>query len=69
MTVLVLQGGKTTFISGGRAIVCPCVQTVQRIPLNTMTLEVRPRKEDYVLKVRARCLTLPSPGSLPPSVH
>merc|ERR1711953_1073826 len=34
------QGGKPTFISGGRAIVCPCIQTVQRIPLNTMTLEV-----------------------------
>eukprot|EP00092_Neocalanus_flemingeri_P064390 GFUD01078140.1.p1 GENE.GFUD01078140.1~~GFUD01078140.1.p1 ORF type:complete len:430 (+),score=173.08 GFUD01078140.1:195-1484(+) len=34
------QGGKPTFINGGRAIVCPCIQTVQRIPLNTMTLEV-----------------------------
>merc|ERR1711971_918566 len=34
------QGGMPTFISGGRAIVCPCIQTVQRIPLNTMTLEV-----------------------------
>lgn len=35
------QGGKPTFINGGRAIVCPCIQTVQRIPLNTMTLEVQ----------------------------
>jgi len=34
------QGGTPTFINGGRAIVCPCIQTVQRIPLNTMTLEV-----------------------------
>jgi len=34
------QGGKSNFINGGRAIVCPCIQTVQRIPLNTMTLEV-----------------------------
>jgi len=34
------QGGKPTFINGGRAIVCPCIQNVQRIPLNTMTLEV-----------------------------
>merc|ERR1712106_309670 len=29
-----------TFINGGRAIVCPCIQNIQRIPLNTMTLEV-----------------------------
>merc|ERR1711874_496638 len=35
------QGGKPSFINGGRAIVCPCIQTVQRIPLNTMTLEVQ----------------------------
>jgi len=35
------QGGKPTFINGGRAVVCPCIQTVQRIPLNTMTLEVQ----------------------------
>jgi len=34
------QGGAPSFITGGRAIVCPCIQTVQRIPLNTMTLEV-----------------------------
>ena len=34
------QGGKPTFIVGGRAIVCPCIQTIQRIPLNSMTLEV-----------------------------
>ena len=25
---------------GGRAIVFPCIQTIQRLPLNTMTLEV-----------------------------
>jgi len=35
------QGGKPTFITGGRAIVLPCIQNVLRIPLNTMTLEVR----------------------------
>jgi len=34
------QGGKPSFITGGRALVFPCIQTVQRIPLNTMTLEV-----------------------------
>merc|ERR1711872_41498 len=34
------QGGESNFITGGRAIVFPCIQTVQRIPLNTMTLEV-----------------------------
>jgi len=34
------QGGVSNFITGGRAIVFPCIQTVQRIPLNTMTLEV-----------------------------
>ena len=34
------QGGKTSFITGGRAIVCPCIQTVQRISLNTMTLSI-----------------------------
>merc|ERR1712038_2181841 len=34
------QGGKPNFITGGRALVFPCIQTVQRIPLNTMTLEV-----------------------------
>jgi len=27
-------------IGGGRVIVCPCLQTIQRITLNTMTLEV-----------------------------
>jgi len=37
-------GGEPTFITGGRAIVFPCVQTVQRIPLNTMTLEVRSQR-------------------------
>merc|ERR1711931_595087 len=38
------QGGKSNFITGGRAIVFPCIQTVQRIPLNTMTLEVHTSK-------------------------
>ena len=36
-----IQGGSPTFITGGRAIVLPCIQNVLRIPLNTMTLEVR----------------------------
>jgi len=27
-------------MGGGRVIVCPCIQTIQRITLNTMTLEV-----------------------------
>jgi len=27
-------------ITGGRAIVCPCIQTVQRLPLNAMTLSI-----------------------------
>merc|ERR1711936_1455993 len=35
------QGGSPTFITGGRAIVLPCVQHVLRIPLSVMTLEVR----------------------------
>jgi len=34
------QGGSPSYITGGRAIVCPCIQTVQRIPLNTMTLSI-----------------------------
>ena len=34
------QGGKPTFITGGRAIVLPCVQNVLRIPLSVMTLQV-----------------------------
>jgi len=38
------QGGQPNFITGGRAIVFPCIQTVQRIPLNTMTLEVHTSK-------------------------
>ena len=45
---LTLVSVKHTFIitssifdtGGGRAIVCPCLQTIQRITLNTMTLEV-----------------------------
>jgi len=34
------QGGKPTFITGGRAIVCPCIQTVNRITLNAITLSI-----------------------------
>jgi len=34
------QGGKPTFITGGRAIVCPCIQTINRITLNAMTLSI-----------------------------
>jgi len=34
------QGENSTYITGGRAIVCPCIQTVQRISLNTMTLSI-----------------------------
>ena len=35
-----LQGNAPKYIVGGRAIVFPCIQTIQRLPLNTMTLEV-----------------------------
>ena len=31
-------GSKPNILVGGRAIVCPCIQMVQRIPLSTMTL-------------------------------
>ncbi len=31
-------GNRPCFITGGRAVVCPCVQRVQRIPLTTLTL-------------------------------
>jgi len=34
-------GTEPRYIVGGRAIVLPCIQTIQRIPLNTMTLEVK----------------------------
>jgi len=34
-------GGHPKYIVGGRALVFPCVQTIQRLPLNTMTLEVK----------------------------
>ena len=33
-----------TIITGGRALVCPCAQIVQRIPLSTMTLIVQSPK-------------------------
>ena len=29
---------RPNMLVGGRAIVCPCIQMVQRIPLSTMTL-------------------------------
>ena len=31
-------GNEPGIIVGGRAIVCPCIQKVQRIPLSTQTL-------------------------------
>merc|ERR1711970_513950 len=34
------QGEGGTFLTGGRAIVCPGIQTLQRIPLTTMTLSI-----------------------------
>jgi len=37
-------GGHPKYIVGGRALVFPCVQTIQRLPLNTMTLEVKTTK-------------------------
>lgn len=36
----VFHGGDPTMIVGGRAIVIPCLQKVQRIPLNIMTLKI-----------------------------
>lgn len=33
-------GNKPSMIVGGRAIVFPCIQHVQRIPLSTMTLVI-----------------------------
>ena len=33
-------GDTPRIIIGGRAVVCPCVQTIQRLSLNTMTLIV-----------------------------
>merc|ERR1711971_490781 len=47
------QGGKPTFISGGRAIVCPCIQTVQRIPLNTMIGEAEARRDATIAEAHA----------------
>ena len=38
---ILFQGGHPKYIVGGRALVFPCVQTIQRLPLNTMTLEVK----------------------------
>lgn len=34
------QGESGTFLTGGRAIVCPGIQTLQRVPLTTMTLSI-----------------------------
>jgi flotillin len=34
-------GPEPSMIVGGRALVCPCIQRVQRIPLSTMTLVVQ----------------------------
>ena len=34
----VFYGNRPNMLVGGRAIVCPCIQMVQRIPLSTMTL-------------------------------
>jgi len=34
------QGNSGTFLTGGRAIVCPGIQTLQRVSLNTMTLSI-----------------------------
>ncbi|TRY67414.1 hypothetical protein TCAL_15801 [Tigriopus californicus] len=36
----VFHGGNPSMIVGGRAIVIPCLQKVQRIPLNIMTLKI-----------------------------
>jgi len=35
------QGDRPSLLTGGRAIVCPGIQTLQRISLNTMTLEIK----------------------------
>ena len=40
----VFHGGEPTLIVGGRAIVCPCIQTIQRLPLSTITLLVQSPK-------------------------
>merc|ERR1711970_1401230 len=38
------QGESGTLLTGGRAIVCPGIQTLQRISLNTMTLSINAPK-------------------------
>ena len=38
------QGSQGSLLTGGRAVVCPGIQTLQRIPLNTITLSVATRK-------------------------
>lgn len=36
----VFHGNKPTMIVGGRAIVFPCIQTIQRLSLNTITIVI-----------------------------
>ena len=38
------QGAHGSLLTGGRAVVCPGIQTLQRIPLNTITLSVTTKK-------------------------
>jgi len=40
----VFYGREPALIVGGRAIVCPCIQTIQRLPLSTITLLVQSPK-------------------------
>ncbi len=34
------SNGEPKIMTGGRAFVCPCLQTIQKIPLTTLTLKV-----------------------------
>lgn len=62
----VFYGHHPSIIVGGRAIVCPCIQRVQRIPLSTMTLIIDsprvytsqgvPISVTGVAQVRCQCL-------------
>jgi len=40
----VFYGREPALIVGGRAVVCPCIQTIQRLPLSTITLLVQSPK-------------------------
>jgi len=40
----VFYGNEPSMIVGGRALVCPCIQTIQRLPLSTITLVVQSPK-------------------------